>query len=380
MINQMYMNSKQRRPRQTNSDLVRTLSPYVATAVLVVVLFWGVDSIKADRSGKKQWEPAEIVPQPPTKQRDWTQKLSTTTGAYEDKNRPDDATEESCPMPVGNWGHTCDRELVIEGPCNGKCLLKARCQDVKEKFSDTTFEYSEGRTLEIKNVNGLLCTIEDGSPSCGVNFHGNMALKNCKGYIPRRHEVVPDGKFAPPREHANIDNTKQKSWDTNDEAEEEEEEEETKLRPYRSKNYENEDFDEPAPRSPRKSRSRYEEDDWEDNTRGRSHRFRERSNKYAMDDDEDEYLPRKKSHEDEYQSARSIPGRKYSGRYDDEREAPRKSRNWDYEPEMDRRSSRRSYDDDDDDSMLRGATRRRRSRFDDDEGPARRLRGVDEDA
>jgi len=190
-MNHMYMQSNRRKSK--NSDYIRYYAPYGIVALVVIVLFWGVDSIKQDTE-RRQYEPSELV-QPETG-KDWTHKLSTAATYTDDKERPDDDTAAACPLPTGNWAHTCDRDLLVEGPCNGKCMLKARCKDLKEKFAETTLEYNEGRQLEAKNVNGLLCVIEDGTPSCGVNFHGNLALKNCIGYIPRRHEVMEDGLYA----------------------------------------------------------------------------------------------------------------------------------------------------------------------------------------
>mmetsp|Transcript_148053 Transcript_148053/g.258757 ORF Transcript_148053/g.258757 Transcript_148053/m.258757 type:complete len:379 (-) Transcript_148053:392-1528(-) len=375
MISHVYMNDKQARHKKKHGSPApfRNILPYVATGFLVVVLFWGVDSIKKDSSAKKQWEPSVVVPDEPAKKKDWTQKLRVAPSVHDEKDRPDDATEESCPMPTGNWGHTCDRELIIEGPCNGKCMLKARCQDVKEKFKDTTFEYNEGRTLEIKNVNGLLCTIEDGSPACGVNFHGNMASKNCKNYIPRRHEVMHDGLYAPSREdELNKESIPSKNgregepdhngkWD--DDNDDEEEEEEQKYKKKKTKMLEDEDMDAPGPRWSKDSRSRYD-DNREDNTPAR---YRGSHNRNDMDSN-GEYQPRRKSHEEEYRPNRNK--HKSSSKYDDDDELHRKAQNWNYE-QTDRRSTRHMHDDDDDadegDSMLRGATtKRRRNRYDND--------------
>lgn len=44
-------------------------------------------------------------------------------------------SHDRCASFAGNWAHTCDRDLLVEGPCNGKCMLKARCKDLKEKFA-----------------------------------------------------------------------------------------------------------------------------------------------------------------------------------------------------------------------------------------------------
>lgn len=374
MINHLYMQSHNKR-RNKNQDLLRTSAPYVATALLVIVLFWGVDSIKHD-GHKRQSEPGDVV-RPTARGKDWTQKLSTVP-SYDDKNRPDDRTDGSCPMPTGNWGHTCDRELVIEGPCNGKCMLKARCQDVKEKFKETTFEYAEGRRLEIKNVNGLLCTIEDGSPSCGVNFHGNMALKNCDGYIPRRHETMHDGLYAPPPE----DETTKNKWDEpdhgmpDDDDEPEEDDYKYKKNKYNKNKYDDDDYDDPPQRNRRR---KYDDDD--DDFKRSSYK---RPSRYE-DHDEQEYKPRKRSYDDD------VAPRRTARWMEDDFDSGKRNRGYDADTDSFRRPAPRTtrrYDDDDDDDndrMLRGAPKRRPRRYDDDDefadSPQRRgLREVDDNA
>lgn len=154
------------------------------------------------------------------KEKDWTHKISI--GAMPKQDRPDDDTWDQCPTPIGNWAHTCHSEIVIQGPCNGKCLLVAKCQDLDKKEQATTFEYNEGVTVEIKNVNGLLCRTE--GVSCGVNFHGNLMMKNCKdGHTPQRHENRPDGIYIKSKDEdadpdRNWDNIRDKSVDASSSA------------------------------------------------------------------------------------------------------------------------------------------------------------------
>jgi hypothetical protein len=95
-----------------------------------------------------------------------------------------------CPTPTGNWANTCYAAITIEGPCNGRCLLKATCRNLNKKTQETTMEYAQRQILDLKNVNGLLCrVVDDGPPQCGMNFHGNLAVKNCgRDTIPMRKE------------------------------------------------------------------------------------------------------------------------------------------------------------------------------------------------
>ena len=127
MINHLYMQSNKHR-KNKNADWIRTYAPYIATAALVIVLFWGVDSIKQDGQQKQWQQPLEVrcaaaffksrIPRPgeiPTASaeldfqvvkppRDWTHKLSTAA-PYDDKNRQDDHTHNSCPLPTGTYIH-----------------------------------------------------------------------------------------------------------------------------------------------------------------------------------------------------------------------------------------------------------------------------------
>jgi hypothetical protein len=380
--------------KNKNADWIRTYAPYIATAALVIVLFWGVDSIKQDGQQKQWQQPLEVVKPP----RDWTHKLSTAA-PYDDKNRQDDHTHNSCPLPTGNWAHTCDREITVEGPCSGKCLLKARCQDVKEKFKETTFEYNEGRRLEIKNVNGLLCSIEDGSPSCGVNFHGNLALKNCgtQGYIPRRHEFLPDGLYAPAADD------KDKDQDKNDYDKDPDDD----RYDYEKDNDEYEDY---GPKYNKKRSRRSEEDDYTERRSTRRNRRDDDEYPRRRDEDDDEeppYKPRTNRRRDEDTddwpaqppAPPPRPRKRSFDDYDTNRGTTFKSRrSYDEEPDRrrsyydadDRRKSRfrQNFDEDDvpeddDDRMLRGPKddarpKRRRPRYDDDDDrPQRRLSSVD---
>eukprot|EP00906_Rhabdomonas_costata_P021147 RCo030721 len=191
--NNLYMVSMMARRRSRRWDFLQTVLPYAAIGLLLVVLFIGVDSLNKDRVAAASTV-GTIPEEAPDAdfRRDWTHKLSLRKD--DDDARPDDENIAQCPTPLGNWANTCRKVVVIEGPCNGKCLLKAVCEDLRFKFKDTTFEYNEGTTVEIKNVNGLLCKLDtDGAPICGVNFHGNIASKNCLGYVPRRHETNPTG-------------------------------------------------------------------------------------------------------------------------------------------------------------------------------------------
>ena len=126
-----------------------------------------------------------------TPQRDWTHKLSMDAAPVRTKYARNEAT---CPTPTGNWINTCFENIRVEGPCQGRCLLKAKCKNMDKKPQETSFEYREYEDIAIKNVNGLLCKEEDGMASCGMNFHGNLAVKNCAdGEIPFRRETHPRG-------------------------------------------------------------------------------------------------------------------------------------------------------------------------------------------
>eukprot|EP00667_Euglena_gracilis_P006733 EG_transcript_6796 len=216
------------RPRPNGQrQLLRQYGPYALITVVIGVMFWWAQGVKRDL---QQEHAALLRPVPPTRpvvaramdewtppttedtapgaaapradaeaplpKKDWTHQIVVRPTRHD---APDDDTAASCPTPTGNWQHTCRRNILIEGPCSRKCLLTAVCLDVHNQLQNTTFEYPEGQPLEVKNINGLLCrTQPDGSVACGLNFHGNVARKNCPGYVPTRRETLAGCLAAPP--------------------------------------------------------------------------------------------------------------------------------------------------------------------------------------